>query len=47
MSTLNWLTLLVAAALQECDVYSFKIDVSMKRYFTHLLIEAMAAVLKG
>ena len=47
MSTLNWLTFLVAVALQECGVYSFRIDVSMKRYFTHLLIESMAAVLKG
>ena len=47
MSTFNWLALLVVADLQVCRVYSFRTDVSMKRSFTHLLIESIAAALKG
>ena len=46
-STFNWLPLLVAADLQVCGVYHFRIDVSMKRSFTHLLTESIAATLKG
>ena len=47
MFTFNWLALLVAADLQVCGVHSFRIDVSMKRSSTHLLIVSIAAALKG
>ena len=47
MSTFNWFDLLVAANLQACGVYSFRMDVSMKRSFTHLLNESISAALKG
>ena len=46
MATFNWLALLVAADLQVRGLYCFRIDVSMKRSFTHLLIESIAATLK-
>ena len=42
----KWLVLLVAADLQVCSVYSFRTDLSMKRSFTHILIESIAATLK-
>ena len=45
--TFKWLALFVAADLQMCVVYSFKIDVAMKSYFTHLLIASIAAAVKG
>ena len=47
MSTFKWLALLVAADLQVCGVCSSGIDACMKRSFTHLLVESIAAALKG
>ena len=47
ISLFNWLTLLVAADLQVCGVYSFEIDVFLKSFFTLLLIESIAATRKG
>ena len=47
MSTFNWLVLLVAADLQVCGVYSFRIDVSLKSSLTHLLTGSIATALKG
>ena len=38
---------LLAADLQVCGLYSFRIDVSMKSFLTHFLIESIAAALKG
>ena len=46
MSTDNWRALLVAANVQVFGVYSFRIDVSTRRSFTHL-IESIAVALKG
>ena len=47
MSPFDWLALLVAADLQVCGLYSFITDVSMKRFFTHLLSESIAAARKS
>ena len=47
ISLYNWLTLLVAADLQVCGVYSFEINAFLKSFFTHLLIELIAATRKG
>ena len=46
MYNANCLALLVAADLQVCSVYSLRTDLSMKRSFTHILIESIAAALK-
>ena len=46
ISLFNWLTLLVAADLQVCGVYSFEINAFLKSFFTHL-IELIAATRKG
>ena len=47
MSTFNWLALLVAADLQVCGVYYFRIDVSVKNSITYLLFESIVAVLES
>ena len=46
MSTSNWLALLVAADLQVCGVYYFRIDVSVKSSITYLLFESIDAALE-